>query len=316
MCQLCVVCELSNYQNTKLSNCKKVIIIAGPTAVGKTAVAIALARHFNTCIISADSRQCFREMRIGVARPSDEDLRQAPHFFIADRSIHEDVTAADFEKYALETVARLFRQQDTVIMAGGTGLYLKAFCEGLDSIPAIGNTTRHSIQSNYERAGINWLQQELKAKDPAFASSGEMQNPQRMMRALEVMEETGHSILHFQKGKTTPRDFTIQKIGLELPRPELIDRINHRVGNMMNEGLLDEVQKLLPYKELNALQTVGYKELFEYLDNSITLEKAVDLIRQHTRQYAKRQMTWFRKDPEIKWLHPGDIDGIIKAANN
>ena len=305
---------LPNYQITKLYS-KKVIIVAGPTAVGKTAVAIALARHFNTSIISADSRQCFREMRIGVARPTEEELRQAPHYFIADRSIREEVTAADFEKYALDTTASLFREQDTVIVAGGTGLYLKAFCEGLDSIPAISDTTRQSIQSNYERSGIGWLQEELKAKDPGFSSAGEMQNPQRMMRALEVFEETGQSILHFQKGKKMPRDFSIRKIGLELPRSELNDRINRRVESMMKEGLLDEVQALVPYKEFNALQTVGYKELFDYFDETISLERAVELIRQHTRQYAKRQMTWFKKDGEMKWFHPGDIDGILEAAN-
>jgi tRNA dimethylallyltransferase len=289
---------------------KTVIVIAGPTAVGKTAVAIQLAKHFNTEIISADSRQCFKELNIGVARPSVEELQQVKHHFIASHSIHETITAAGFEQYALQKVQELFHQHDVIIMVGGTGLYIKAFCEGLDIIPEIDPAIRQKIITSYEEKGVAWLQEQLKEKDPDFAAAGEMQNPQRMMRALEVMESTGQSILSFRKGAKAQRDFTIIKIGLELPKEELHHNIHTRVDQMMQAGLLDEVKQLLPYRHLNALQTVGYAELFDYFDGNLTLEEAVERIKINTRQYAKRQLTWFRKDKEIEWFGPGDMEGI------
>lgn len=291
---------------------KTVIIIAGPTAVGKTAVAIQLARYFNTEIISADSRQCFKELNIGVARPSTEELREVKHHFIASHSIHETVTAAGFEQFALQKVQELFLQHDVVIMVGGTGLYIKAFCEGLDVMPEIDPAIRQSIITAYEEKGINWLQEQLKVKDPAFAAAGEMQNPQRMMRALEVKESTGQSILSFRKGEKAQRDFNIIKIGLELPKEELHRNIHSRVDQMIQVGLVEEVKQLLPYKQLNALQTVGYIELFDYLDGKWTLEEAVERIKINTRQYAKRQLTWFKKDKEIKWFAPVDADEMKK----
>lgn len=281
---------------------KTVIIICGPTAVGKTAVAIGLAKHFNTAIISADSRQCYNELNIGVARPSEEELRTVPHYFIASHSIKEDVTAASFEQFALQKTNDLFANHDTIIMVGGTGLYIKAFCEGLDEIPGIKEEIRGKIIQQYNKEGILWLQEELKKKDPAFYAVGEIQNPQRMMRALEVVESTGESILSFQKGEKAHRDFMIIQIGMELPREELNRRINRRVDAMMEAGLEKEVKQLLPFKKLNALQTVGYAELFEYFEGKISLEKAVEEIKSHTRQYAKRQMTWFKKEKDITWL--------------
>ena len=296
----------------KLAPNKTVIIIAGPTAVGKTAVAIEVAKHFKTEIISADSRQCFKEMSIGVARPSIEELQQVPHHFIASHTIQDEVTAATFEQYALQKVKELFHQHDTVVMTGGTGLYIKAFCEGLDEIPGIPSQVRDTIIAKYKEDGLTWLQREIKIKDPAYYQSGEIQNPQRMMRALEVIEATGNSILHFQKKKKVTRDFVIKKLGLELPKEELRQHINTRVDQMMQAGLLDEVNNLLPFKQLNALQTVGYAELFDYLDNKISLNKAVDEIKIHTRQYAKRQMTWFKKDKELEWFSPFDISVILK----
>ena len=289
----------------KLSPNKTVVIITGPTAVGKTAVAIDVAKHFQTEIISADSRQCFKEMNIGVARPSMEELQQLPHHFIASHSIQDEVTAATFEQYALKKTEELFQQHDVVVMTGGTGLYIKAFCEGLDEIPEVPPQIRSRIITKYELEGLGWLQKEIREKDPEFYKKGEIENPQRMMRALEVLEATGHSILHFRKGKKAGRDFAIIKAGLELPREELQQRINNRVDKMMADGLLDEVKKLLPYKHLNALQTVGYTELFEFLENKKKLTKAVEEIKIHTRQYAKRQMTWFKKDKEIEWVKPG-----------
>ena len=290
---------------------KTVIIVCGPTTVGKTSVAIQLAKHFNTEIISADSRQCFKELNIGVARPSVEELAEVKHHFIASHSIKEEITAATFEQYALHKTAELFQQHDIVVMVGGTGLYIKAFCEGLDVIPEIPAETREKIIRNYESKGIEWLQKEIKEKEPAFYTSGEIQNPQRMMRALEVIEATGQSILSFRKGEKTKRDFNIVKIGLELPREELVRNINTRVDKMMEAGLLEEVKALVPNKDLNALQTVGYAELFDHLEGKLSVTEAVERIKINTRQYAKRQMTWFKKDDEIKWFKPGDVHGMM-----
>lgn len=283
---------------------KKVIVIAGPTAVGKTAAAIAVAKTCATEIISADSRQCFKELNIGVARPSPAELKEVKHHFIASHSIHDEVSAAEFEKYALEKLSGLFRKHDVVVMVGGTGLYIKAFCEGLDDIPAIDPAIRTGIMKEYEEKGLSWLQGEVQRRDPAFYIAGEVQNPQRVMRALEVILSTGHSVLHFRKGKKAVRDFDILKIGLELPKEELHQRIHTRVDKMIEAGLADEVKGLLPFEDLNALQTVGYSEIFDYLGGNISLEKAIEKIKTNTRQYAKRQMTWFRRDKEIKWFSP------------
>lgn len=293
---------------------KTVIIIAGPTASGKTAVAIQLALHFKTEIISADSRQCFKELNIGVARPTAEELQQAKHHFIASHSIQEEVTAATFEEYALQKTKELFQQHDVVIMVGGTGLYIKAFCEGLDAIPAIDPAIRQQVIKDYEEKGLSWLQEQLRQKDPLFYEMGEMQNPQRMMRALEVVEATGQSIFSFRRKEKAQRDFNILKIGLDIPKEQLHQQIHTRVDQMMKAGLVAEVRSLLPYRHLNALQTVGYAELFGYLDGKTSLEKAIEQVKTNTRQYAKRQLTWFRKDEEIKWFAPGQVIEMIDFA--
>ncbi len=290
---------------------KTVLIIVGPTAVGKTSIAIEVARYFDTEIISADSRQCFSELNIGVARPSDEELKRIRHYFIASHSIKDNVNAAVFEKYALEKVHEIFKTHDVAVMVGGTGLYIKAFCEGLHKIPAIDAAIRRQIFLNYGQKGLEWLQQEIKEKDPEFYLKGELKNPQRLMRALEVVESTGRSILSYREGKPVRRDFTIVKIGLELPKEELHRNINARVDAMIKNGLLKEVKALIPYKDLNALQTVGYSEMFAYLDKKLSLDEAIEQIKKNTRQYAKRQMTWFRKDKEIKWFSPADLQQII-----
>jgi tRNA dimethylallyltransferase len=290
---------------------KSVILIAGPTAVGKTAVAIHLAKHFQTEIISADSRQCFKEISIGVAKPSAEELKEVKHHFINSHSIHETVTAASYEKYALNAADELFQQHDVAVMVGGTGLYIKAFSEGMDEIPAVGEALRNGLQQNYQQHGIEWLQQQLQQYDPLFAEKGEMQNPQRMLRALEVVKSTGESILTFRKGEKQQRNFNIVKIGLDLPREELYNRINHRVDGMMQEGLLEEAKEVYPLRQLNALQTVGYRELFDYFDGNCSLEKAVDKIKQNSRHYAKRQLTWFKRDAEMKWFHSSQLQEII-----
>lgn len=291
-------------------------MIIGPTAVGKTAVAIELAKHFHTAIISADSRQCFKELKIGVARPSEKELKQVKHYFIATHSIHEEMNAAVFEQYALKKTAEIFKAHDTAVMVGGTGLYIKAFCEGMDNIPEISASIKENIISHYEKKGLEWLQQQVQQKDPEFYRSGEIQNPQRLIRALEVIESTGQSVLSFRKGKKTERDFTIIKAGLQLPKEELHDNINARAEQIMKDGLPEEVKILLPYKHLNALQTVGYAELFDHFDGKISLEKAVEQIKKNTRQYAKRQMTWFKKDKEIKWFSPAQVNEIIEFAAN
>ena len=286
------------------TNNKTVIIIAGPTAIGKTSVAIEVAKHFSTEIISADSRQCFKELKIGVARPSDEQLQIIPHHFIASHSIHQKLTAATFEEYALNKAGELFQKHDVIVMVGGTGLYIKAFCEGMDEIPEVPEAIHQEVISCYNEKGLEWLQQEIQQHDQEFWKKGETKNPQRMMRALEVLKATGKSVFDFRKGEKKGRDFDLIKIALELPKEELHQNINHRVDKMMEEGLLKEVESVLQYQHLNALQTVGYKELFNYFNNEIPIKEAVDAIKQNTRQYAKRQLTWFRKDKEYTWFSP------------
>ena len=281
---------------------KTCIIIAGPTAVGKTAVAIDIARHFATDIISADSRQCFKEMSIGVAKPSPEELQLVHHYFINSHSINDEVNAVVFEQYALQAVQEIFKQHDIAVITGGTGLYIKAFCEGLDDMPPVSPMIRQQITQQYEQQGIAWLQQQVQQQDPLYYSTGEIQNPQRLIRALEVKQATGESIRTYQQGRKVTRPFNVIKYGIELPKPELHARINARVDIMINQGLVKEVENLLPYKQVNALQTVGYTEIFEYLEGTISLPLAIEKIKTNTRQYAKRQMTWFKKDASIQWF--------------
>jgi tRNA dimethylallyltransferase len=280
-----------------------VIIIVGPTAVGKTALAIEVANHFNTSIISADSRQCYQELSIGVAKPTATELAAAKHYFIGTHSINEEVNAGVFEKYALDAAAQIFKTNTVAVMVGGTGLYIKSFCEGIDAMPSIDPALRNSIIEDYEKNGLAWLQQEVQKNDPVYWNqTAEQNNPQRLMRALEMVRATGKSITHFQSAQKVTRPFNILKIGLSMPREILNERINSRVDAMMKEGLLQEVSSLLPSAHVNALQTVGYQEIFAHLRGEITLEDAVVQIKQHTRQYAKRQMTWFKKDSQINWL--------------
>jgi len=275
--------------------------VAGPTAVGKTGFGILLAKALKTEIISADSRQCFSELSIGVARPSEEELAAVPHHFIASHTVAEDLNAGYFEQYALQKAGELFQQHDAVVMVGGTGLYIKAFCEGIDPMPVVPPEVREAIIAEYETKGLIWLQSELKHKDPAFWAVAEQQNPQRLMRALEVFNATGKSITVFRSAQKKQRNFEIIKIGLEMPMEVLTARINQRVDQMIKDGLLSEARSVMNYRNKSALQTVGYKEMFDHLDGKISLEEAIQQIKLHTRQYAKRQMTWFRKDPEFTW---------------
>jgi len=287
---------------------KTIYIVMGPTAVGKTSFAIALAQALNTEIISADARQCYKEMNIGVARPSLDELKAVPHHFIASHSITENINASFYENWAMEKVESIFARKDAVVMVGGTGLYIKAFCEGLDLIPAIDAEIRENIITKYEQLGMRWLQKEVSVKDPLYWEKGEQKNPQRLMRALEVMIGTGNSIISFQNKKAIERPFKIVKIGLELDREELYQRINDRVLNMVNEGLEKEVKSLQNSAHLNALQTVGYSEWKDFFEQKISLEKVIENIQQNTRHYAKRQMTWFKRDPAIAWFKAYSIE--------
>ena len=284
-----------------------VYIIIGPTAVGKTSFAIALAQHFKTEIISADARQCYAELNIGVARPSLEELSKVPHHFIASHSVNEAVNAQVFENYALAKTEEIFKTHQSVVMVGGTGLYIKAFCEGLDMIPDIDPAIRAHIIKQYEKLGLRWLQKEVSVKDPLYWAKGERQNPQRLMRALEVMLGTGASIVSFQIKNKITRPFNIVKVGLELPREQLYERINQRVISMVENGLEKEVRDLVPQYHLNAMQTVGYSEWGPYFEGGLSKEKVIENIQQNTRHYAKRQMTWFKKDLDITWYSSNEI---------
>lgn len=291
------------------------MVIAGPTASGKTGVAIQLARHFNTEILSADSRQCYREMNIGVARPSTFELAQVPHHFIASHSIRDNVDAALYEELGLAILNHIFTTEDIAIAVGGTGLYIKALCEGIDPMPVIPEQVRREVRTMYGTQNLEAIQHRLKAIDPEYAMTGEMQNPQRVMRALEVVMATGKSIRHFQTKKNANRPFGVLYLGMELPKETLHERINLRVDKMVEEGLVEEVKGLLPFKTLNALQTVGYRELFDYLEGKNTLADAIALVKTHTRQYAKRQMTWFKKVAGMHWVAPDNIEEMVSLIS-
>lgn len=288
--------------NHEQRSTKTLIVVAGPTAIGKTAAAIQLVRHFDTAIISADSRQFYREMSIGTAKPTEEELAQAKHYFINSHSITDLFTVADFEKQALTLLDELFLTNNVVIMAGGSGLYLKAVCEGFDEIPSVAPEIREALNKEFFESGIHLLQEKLKLADPVYYAVVDLSNPQRIIRALEVFEGTGKPFSSYRTAKTIKRPFQIIKIGLNLPREVLYQRINSRVDIMVEQGLVREVENLLPYKHLNALNTVGYSEIFDYLNGKTNLSTAIELIKQNTRHFAKRQLTWFRKDKEIHWF--------------
>ena len=285
-----------------------VIIIAGPTAVGKTSLSIDLAKHFGTEIISADSRQCFKELNIGVAKPTTSELNEVHHYFINSHSIQDEVNAGIYEQYALEATSTIFQNNPVAILVGGTGLYIKTFAEGIDIMPTIPSEIREQIISSYQSEGLHWLQNEIAKKDPAFWAIAEQQNPQRLMRALEVVLTTGQSINQYRSNQKVERPFNIIKIALELPRAQLVENINTRIDQMMEEGLLEEVKSLLPYQHLNALQTVGYKEFFAHFNGECSIPQAINQLKINTRHYAKRQMTWFKRDTDFQWfINQGDV---------
>jgi tRNA dimethylallyltransferase len=295
---------------------KTLIVVAGPTAVGKTATAIELARHYQTSIISADSRQFYREMSIGTAKPTAAELALAPHYFINTHSVSESFNVADYEKLALQTIDQIFTYGDVAILAGGSGLFIKAVCEGFDDIPDIDPRIREKLNEAYADQGIIYLQDRLMQADPLYFSAVDTSNPQRMIRALEVIEGTGQPFSSFRKAQIRQRPFNIVKIGLNLPRELLYQRINQRVDMMISDGLVDEVRSLLPYRTTNALQTVGYKEVLEYLDGEKSLAAAIELVKQNTRRFAKRQLTWFNRDAGIHWFEPQQLEPIINYIDN
>ena len=299
------------------SSPKKLIVIAGPTAVGKTAAAIKLAQQLKTEIISADSRQFYREMTIGTAKPDNDELAQAKHHFIDSHSITENFTVGDFEKEALQLLNELFRTHDRIIMVGGSGLFIQAVTQGFDDLPTADPGIRQRLNQELAEKGILHLQTRLKEVDPEYYDQVDLNNPQRLIRALEVFEATAKQFSSYRKATVNTRRFESIKIVLNLPRDVLYDRINKRVDIMVEQGLIEEVRSLMPYRHLNALNTVGYSELFDYLDDKTDLNTAINLIKQNTRRFAKRQLTWFRKDKDIKWMMADDpnlIDEIIKEA--
>lgn len=287
---------------------KYLITIIGPTAIGKTSLSIALAQHYQCEIVSCDSRQFFKEMTIGTAVPSQDELAAAPHHFIQNKSIFESYSVGDFEKEALAKIDELFLTHDYVILVGGSGLYVNAILKGFDDFPEIEASVREKVNQEYETQGITYLQKQLKNLDPAYfekitaENPQTLLNPQRMMRFVEVCLGTGKPYSSFLNQKTNSRSFTPILIGLEADRTVMYDRINQRVDIMIQEGLLAEAEKLYPHKERNALQTVGYRELFSYFDGEISLEFAIEEIKKNTRRFAKRQLTWFKRDENTKWF--------------
>lgn len=290
----------------------QLIGIVGPTAVGKTAVAIQVAQALDTVILSADSRQFYQEMSIGTAKPSPDELEKAPHYFIDSHHITANLSAGDYERGALYLLDQLFVKHAQIVLVGGSGLFINALLKGLDDLPSVSEEIREKWNRLYAEKGISYLQEALAEADPDYYTEVDRNNPQRLIRALEVCEGTGQAFSSFRKKQTSARPFETLLIGLDMDRSQLYTRINQRVDQMMANGLLDEVRSLWAYRDLPALKTVGYAELFEYLEGKVSLEKAIEKIKQNTRRYAKRQLTWFRKDPETRWFDPSDMEKILK----
>ena len=288
-------------QHSALKN-KTLIVIAGPTASGKTAYSIELAKALNTVILSADSRQFYKEMSIGTAAPTEEELSQVQHYFVHHISIEDKYDVADYERDALQLLDELFKTHDAVIMTGGSGPFIDAVCNGIDAMPDVEPEIREKVQKLYDEGGLKALQDEVQHLDPEYFALVDQQNPRRLQRALEVCYQTGKSFSSFRSGNAAQRDFDIKKYALLWDRQALIERIDKRVDMMMEQGLLKEAKALYPKRHLNALNTVGYKELFAYFDGQCTLEEAIEQIKIHTRQYAKRQMTWLRRDKAYRWI--------------
>ncbi len=289
------------------------IVIGGPTASGKTGVAIQIAQHFDIPILSCDSRQLYKEITIGTAKPSIEELAAAPHYFINHKSIHDTYTTGDYEHEALELLQHIYQKKDAAILVGGTGLYIKAVCEGLDHFPTIPPSIRNTLEQELEENGINPLQEELKVADPIYFEQVDQHNPRRIIRALEVIRHTGKPFSFFRTQKKKERFFTPIYIKLEMDRTRLYERINQRVDLMLEMGLMKEIHDLYPHKQLNALQTVGYQEYFDFLDGKISFEEATELVKRNSRRYAKRQMTWLRRNEHWLPYEASAIEDILTS---
>lgn len=296
-------------------NSKKLIVIGGPTASGKTTLSIELAQYFNCPILSADSRQFYREMSIGTAKPTPAELEQVQHYFINSRSIHDDYSVGDYEREALALTMELFKTHDYLILVGGSGLFIDALTIGLNEFPPISDATKTHFKSIYQKEGLAKLQALLKEADPDYYELVDLENPVRILRALEVSKASGNTFSSFRSKTLPPRPFECIHFALDWERSILYDRINKRVDQMIQLGLLEEAKTLYPHRALNALQTVGYKELFEYMDNQVTLDEAIDLIKRNSRRYAKRQMTWFKRSNKYHWLDTQTNSYLASAIN-
>lgn len=294
---------------------KRLIVVAGPTAAGKTDFAIKLSQHLKTEIISADSRQFFKEMNIGTAKPSGEELSKIKHHFISSHSINDYYNVAQFELDVINLLEKLFVKHDQVVMVGGSGLYIDAVCNGIDELPDVDEDLRAELNKLYDEDGIKAIQEKLLELDPEFYEVVDLSNPKRIIRALEVCIVTGKKYSDQRSSKTKRRSFKIVKIGLNIKRELLYERINQRVDTMVAAGLIEEARELLGMSHLNALKTVGYKELFDHFNGNISLEKAIENIKTNSRRYAKRQLTWFRKDKNYHWFGPSDLEQVINLVN-
>jgi tRNA dimethylallyltransferase len=292
------------------------IVITGPTAVGKTSLSIQIAKHFSTEIISADSRQFYKELKIGTAVPSDEELNAVKHHFIGHLSIHDYYNVSRFESDALDLLGKLFSNHKTVVMTGGSGLYINGVCHGIDALPDPDDSLRRSLAALYTSGGIGVLREKLKELDPEYYRQVDLANPKRLLRALEVCMTAGVPYSSLRRNQPGKRSFHVLKAGLSLDREELFARINDRVDRMIASGLVEEARSMLPFRHLNALNTVGYKELFDHFDGKMSLDQAIKDIKTNSRRYAKRQLTWLRKDPAMTWFHPGDPERILNFIEN
>ena len=295
---------------------KTLIVITGPTAVGKTALCLEIAKHFDIPIINADSRQIYRELRIGTAQPTKEQMQEVKHYFVGTLGLDDYYSASLFEQQVLECLEQQFLTSDYALLSGGSMMYIDAVCDGIDDIPTIDDETRALMKQRLADEGLEALVEELKRLDPEYYEIVDRQNPRRVVHALEICVMTGKTYTSFRKREKRQRPFQIIKIGLNRPREELYDRINQRVDQMMADGLLEEARSLYPLRHLNALNTVGYKELFDYLEGRWPLEEAVERIKGNTRRYARKQLTWYKKDERMKWFHPQETEQIISYISH
>ncbi len=299
-----------------MNHTKHVIVITGPTGVGKTDLSIKVASQLGCSIISGDSRQIYREMKIGTASPTTEQLRMVPHYMIGTKSIFDYYNAYEYEKEALAIADELFKESDTIVLTGGSMMYIDAFCNGIDELPTVDSELRNDLQEVYNQKGIEYMRGQLKLLDPHFYRQVDLKNAKRIIHAIEICLMTGRPYSELRKNTRKSRPFNLIKTGLDMNRQELHQRINNRVDAMMEKGLEEEARELYPYRQYNALNTVGYRELFAYFDNHISLEKAVALIQRNTRRYARKQLSWFRRDKEMSWFTPDNSNEVIKFVQS